>query len=335
MKAILLQELKTPDALKLAEVPDPVPGDGEVQVRLKAAALNHRDVFIRQGLYAGIKLPVILGSDGAGVISAVGAGVSQQRIGEEVVVDPCFDWGDDPRAASSRFRILGMPDQGTYAELICVPEANVHPKPTEMTFEEAAALPLAGLTAYRAVATRAVVEKGETVLVTGIGGGVALFALQIARARGARVFVTSSSDEKLGRARELGAEGGVNYKSAEWGKELVALSGGGPDVVIDSIGGETFSRGVEVLKAGGRLVSYGATTGAAGKFEIRRVFWKQLSILGSTMGTREEFAAMLKLYEREKLKPVVDRVFKLEEAAEAHQRMEESAQFGKIVLKIG
>lgn len=335
MKAILLKALKTPDALKLAEVPDPVPGDGEVQVRLKAAALNHRDVFIRQGLYAGIKLPVILGSDGAGVISAVGAGVSQQRIGEDVVVDPCFDWGDDPRAASSHFRILGMPDQGTYAELICVPEANVHPKPPEMTFEEAAALPLAGLTAYRAVVTRAVVEKGETVLVTGIGGGVALFALQIARARGARVFVTSGSNEKLERAKELGAEGGVNYKSPEWGKELVALTGGGPDVVIDSIGGETFLRGVEVLKVGGRLVSYGATTGAAGKFEIRRVFWKQLSILGSTMGTREEFAAMLKLYEREKLKPVVDRVFKLEEATEAHQRMEDSAQFGKIVLKIG
>lgn len=335
MKAILLQETKTPDALQMMEVPDPVPGDGEVQVRLKAAALNHRDVFIRQGLYAGIKLPVILGSDGAGVIARVGAGVSEQRIGEEVVVDPCFDWGDDPRAASSRFRILGMPDQGTYAELICVPEANVKPKPPELTFEEAAALPLAGLTAYRAVVSRAVVVKGETVLITGIGGGVALFALQIARVRRARVFVTSGSDEKLRRARELGAEGGVNYKSPEWGKEIVALTGGGPDVVIDSVGGETFSRAIEVLKMGGRLVTYGATTGAASKFEIRRVFWKQLSVLGSTMGTRDEFAAMLNLYERKKIKPVVDQVFKLEEVAQAHQRMEESGQFGKIVLKIG
>ncbi len=335
MKAVLLQELGGVDVLRLAEVPDPVAGEGDVLVRLRAAALNHRDVYIRQGLYAGIKLPAILGSDGAGEISAVGAGVSADRVGEEVVIDPCLDWGSDARVQSPKFHILGMPDDGTYAQFIRVPSANAVRKPKGLTFEEAAAIPLAGLTAYRAVVSRAAVAPGEIVLVTGIGGGVAAFALQIAIARGARVFVTSGSDEKLGRAKGLGAEGGVNYRSAEWGKELVALTGGGPDVVIDSTGGETFSKGLEILKLGGRLVSYGATTGAAGKLEIRRIFWKQLSILGSTMGTRSEFLAMLDLYEQKGLHPVVDKVFDFEHASQAHQRMEEAGQFGKIVLRIG
>jgi NADPH:quinone reductase-like Zn-dependent oxidoreductase len=226
-----------------------------------------------------------------------------------------------------------MPDDGTYAQLIRVPIANVAPKPKALTFEQAAALPLAGLTAYRAVVTRANVQAGEKVLVIGIGGGVATFALQIAASRGAQVFVTSGSDEKLARARELGATGGVNYPSADWGKEIVALTGGGPDVVVDSVGGETFNKAIEILRPGGRLVTYGATTGAASKMEIRRIFWKQLSLFGSTMGTSEEFGAMLKLYETG-LSPVVDKVFDLAEAAEAHRRMEEGGQFGKIVLRI-
>ncbi len=334
MKAVLLEELGGADVLKVKEVADPVPGEGEVVVRLKAAALNHRDVYIRQGLYAGIKLPAILGSDGAGVITAVGPGVAADLTGQEVVIDPCFDWGDDERVQSSRFHILGMPDNGTYAEMIKVPVQNTVRKPAGLSFEEAAAIPLAGLTAYRAVVSRAQVESRDTVLVTGIGGGVALFALQIALARGARVFVTSGSDEKLARAADLGAEGGINYSSADWGRELVALTGGGPDVVLDSVGGETFSKALEILKPGGRLVTYGATTGAAGKLEIRRIFWKQLSLFGSTMGTRAEFLLMLELYEKKALRPVVDQVFRLDQAALAHQRMEEGAQFGKIVLAV-
>ncbi|MEP7273541.1 MAG: zinc-binding dehydrogenase [Acidobacteriota bacterium] len=333
MKAVVLEELGAASVLMVKEVPDPIAGEGEVVVRLKAAALNHRDVYIRQGLYAGIKLPAILGSDGAGVIAAVGSGVSADLVGHEVVIDPCFDWGDDERAQSSRFHILGMPDDGTYAEMIKIPAANAVRKPSGLSFEEAAAIPLAGLTAYRAVVSRARVSARDTVLVTGIGGGVAAFALQISLALGARVFVTSGSEDKLTRAKELGAEGGVNYHSPDWGKEIVALSGGGPDVVIDSVGGETFSKCLEILRLGGRLVSYGATTGAAGKLEIRRIFWKQLSVLGSTMGTREEFLAMLELYESKALRPVVDHVFPLDQAAEAHQRMEDAGQFGKIVLK--
>ena len=333
MRAVLLYELGGAENLRMADVQDPLPGENEVVVRLKAAALNHRDVFIRQGLYAGIKLPVILGSDGAGEVCEAGAGVDPSLIGKQVVIFPCFDWGSDPRAQSGKFRIAGMPDDGTYAQLIRVPVANVAPKPKALTFEQAAALPLAGLTAYRAVVTRANVQAGEKVLVTGIGGGVATFALQIAASRGAQVFVTSGSDEKLARARELGATGGVNYHSADWGKEIVALTGGGPDVVVDSVGGETFNKAIEILRPGGRLVTYGATTGAASKMEIRRIFWKQLSLFGSTMGTSEEFGAMLKLYETG-LSPVVDKVFDLAEAAEAHRRMEEGGQFGKIVLRI-
>jgi len=333
MRAVLLYELGGAENLRMADVQDPRPGENEVVVRLKAAALNHRDVFIRQGLYAGIKLPVILGSDGAGEVCEAGAGVDPSLIGKQVVIFPCFDWGSDPRAQSGKFRIAGMPDDGTYAQLIRVPVANIAPKPKALTFEQAAALPLAGLTAYRAVVTRANVQAGEKVLVTGIGGGVATFALQIAASRGAQVFVTSGSDEKLARARELGATGGVNYHSADWGKEIVALTGGGPDVVVDSVGGETFNKAIEILRPGGRLVTYGATTGAASKMEIRRIFWKQLSLFGSTMGTSEEFGAMLKLYETG-LSPVVDKVFDLAEAAEAHRRMEEGGQFGKIVLRI-
>jgi NADPH:quinone reductase-like Zn-dependent oxidoreductase len=232
------------------------------------------------------------------------------------------------------FRILGLPDDGTYAERIKVPAAQLYPRPAHLSAEEAAAIPLAALTAYRALAGRARVREGETVLVTGIGGGVSTFALQIAKALGARVVVTSGSDEKLARARDLGADGGANYRTQDWGKEVVALCGGeGPDVVIDSVGGETFVKAIEVVKPGGRIVTYGATTGAAEKVEIRRIFWKQVNILGSTMGTPEEFFEMLELYSGHALKPVIDRVFPLAEAADAHRRMEEAGQFGKIVLR--
>jgi zinc-binding alcohol dehydrogenase/oxidoreductase len=336
MRAIVLRELGGPEVLRRDTLPDPTPGPGEVVVRLKAAALNHRDVWIRKGLYAGIKMPVVLGSDGAGVVEAVGPGADQALVGREVVVNPGLDWGDDPRVQAAAFRILGLPDDGTYAERIKVPASHVHPKPVGWSWEEAAALPLAGLTAYRAVVTRAQVKPGETVLVTGIGGGVSLFALQIARACGARVVVTSGSDEKLARARQLGAVGGANYKTGDWGAEVVKMLGGaGPDVVIDSVGGETFGKCIDIARPGGRIVTYGATTGPVPQVEVRRIFWKQLSILGSTMGTPAEFAAMLALYSSAGPRPVVDKVFPLDDAAGAHRRMEEAGQFGKIVLAIG
>jgi NADPH:quinone reductase-like Zn-dependent oxidoreductase len=235
---------------------------------------------------------------------------------------------------SPYFRILGLPDDGTYAEMVKAPATNVHRKPAAWTWEEAAALPLAALTAYRAVVTRAQVREGEHVLVTGIGGGVSIAALQIAKASGAKVVVTSGSDAKLERAKTLGAIGGVNYKLSDWSKTVSALTSGGPDVVIDSVGGETLAKAIDIVKPGGRIVTYGATTGPVPQLEVRRIFWKQLALMGSTMGTPREFAAMLELYSTSNSRPVVDRAFPLAEAPAAHTRMEQAGQFGKIVLKI-
>jgi NADPH:quinone reductase-like Zn-dependent oxidoreductase len=335
MQAVVLRELGGPEKLRAETVRDPQPAAGEVVVRLNAAALNHRDVWIRKGQYAGIKMPVILGSDGAGTVETVGPSVDAKLVGREVVINPGLDWGDDERVQSSRFRILGLPDDGTYAELVKVPASAVFPKPAGWSWDEAAALPLAGLTAYRAVVTRARVAAKDRVLVTGVGGGVSQFAVQIAAALGASVFVTSGSDEKIERAKQrLGAEGGANYHG-DWGKEIVRLCGGeGPDIVIDSVGGETIGKAIEIARPGGRIVSYGATTGPVPQLEVRRVFWKQLNFLGSTMGTPKEFAAMLDLFGKSETRPVVDTTFALADAAAAQRRMEEAAQFGKIVLRI-
>jgi NADPH:quinone reductase-like Zn-dependent oxidoreductase len=335
MKAVVLRELGGPEKLLYEDVADPVAGAGEVVVKLKAAALNHRDQWIRHGLYAGIKLPIILGSDGAGVVQSVGEGVDSSLIGKEVVINPSLDWGEDERAQGKNYRILGLPDDGTYAELIKVPARNVLPKPEHLSWAEAAAIPLAGLTAFRAVTTRAQVKSGETVLVTGIGGGVATFAMQFCKALGARVIVTSGSDEKLAQAKQLGADGGANYRNESWPKEVVSLSGGaGPDVVVDSAGGTTLEECVKIVKPAGRIVFFGATTGLAHNLDLRRIFFKQLNILGSTMGSDREFAGMLKCYNDHKLRPVVDQVFPLAETPAAHQRMEAGGQLGKIVLKI-
>ncbi|MFL5330413.1 MAG: zinc-binding dehydrogenase [Gemmataceae bacterium] len=333
MRAIVLREIGGPENLKLETLSDPIPGPGEVVVKLHAAALNHRDVWIRRGQYAGIKLPIILGSDGAGEVMAVGANVDPGWLKQNVIINPGLDWGEDERAQSANFRILGLPDSGTYAEFVKVPTTNIHPTPGGWSPAEAAALPLAGLTAYRAVVTRAKVQDGESVLITGIGGGVSQCALQIAMAIGARVFITSGDDEKIERAKQLGAAGGVNYHTADWVKKLQATSGG-IDAAIDSAGGETLNGIIEVLKPGGRVATYGATTGPTPNFEIRRVFWKQISILGTTMGRPEEFAALLDLYTTSGLRPVVDQIFPLAQASEAHRRMETASQFGKIVLDI-
>ncbi|MFI5279921.1 MAG: zinc-binding dehydrogenase [Gemmatimonadales bacterium] len=338
MKAVVLRQPGPAENLRLEEVPDPAPGTGEVVVRLRAAALNHRDVWIRSGTGAyggGFKQRVILGSDGAGEVLSAGSGADPALVGRAVVINPSLDWGDADAAQGPDFRILGLPDDGTYAQLIRVPTRNVHGKPAALSFEEAAAIPLAALTAYRAVISRARVQAGETVLVTGIGGGVSTFALQIAAHLGARVLVTSGSDAKLARAREMGAAGGANYRTQDWAREILRqCAGGGPDVVIDSVGGDTFAKAVEILKPGGRIANYGATTGPVKDFVLRNLFWKQATVLGTTMGSAREFAAMLKLYDQGGLRPVVDRVLPLADAAAAHRRMEEAGQFGKIVLGI-
>ena len=333
MRAVVLHAVGDVEHLRMEQRPDPHPGPGEAVVRLRAAALNHRDVWIRKGQYAGIKLPIILGSDGAGQVVEVGPGVDRSWVGRDVVIDPSLNWGTDERAQGSSFHILGLPVDGTYAEMVLVPAANLHPKPAHLSWEEAAAVPLASVTAYRALVTRAQVQPGETVLITGIGGGVAATALVIAARLGAKVWVTSGHDAKLTAARTHGAEGGVDHRKDDWPKTLVAEIGYRPDVVIDSAGGDTFNKALDVLKPGGRLVTYGSTLGAADRVEIRRIFWKQLNVLGCTMGPPSDFAAMLKLYEGG-LRPVIDKVFPLEQASDAHIRMEAGDQFGKIVLKI-
>jgi zinc-binding alcohol dehydrogenase/oxidoreductase len=334
MQAILLHEIGDPDVLRLEEYPDPVPGDGEVVVRLRAAAINRRDVWIRRGRYPGISFPIILGSDGAGEVVGVGPGVDRGLVGRPVVIDPSFEWGADPRAQSESFHILGLKHEGTYAEYVRVPADHVHGKPSHLSFEQAAAVPLASVTAYRALVGRAQVRSGETVLVTGIGGGVATSALLLARALGAEVFVTSGSDDKIEAARSHGALGGVNHTRADWTKAFLSEFERRPDVVLDGAGGETFDRALEILKPGGRLVSYGATLGPAKHVEVRRIFWKQLSVLGSTMGTRQDFAAMMALYSSARVQPIVDSVLPLRDAAAGHRRVEEGRQFGKMVLAI-
>ena len=333
MNAIVLRELGGPERLVLEQAASPEPGPGEAVVALRAAALNHRDAWIRKGLYAGVKLPVILGSDGAGEVAAVGQGVDPAWVGRHVVINPSLGWGPDARVQGPSYRILGLPDDGTYAERVRVPAENLFLKPAALSWEAAAAIPLAGLTAYRAVVTRARVQRGDTVLITGIGGGVATFALLIARHLGARVIVTSSRDAKLEHAGRLGAGGGVNYAHEGWAKQAQALCDGGPDVIVDSAGRDAFPALLDIVKPGGRIVTFGATTGSAASIEVRRVFWKQLTVLGSTMGTPAEFADMLALFDGP-LVPVVDRVFPLAAAPDAHRRMDPADQFGKIVLEI-
>ncbi|MEJ1973748.1 MAG: zinc-binding dehydrogenase [Lacunisphaera sp.] len=282
MNAVQLTEIKKPATFTV--VPDPVATPGQAVVRLRAAALNHRDLFIQQGLYPGIKLPARPGSDGAGVVESVGISADEAWIGREVIINPALDWGDDPRAQGPKFRILGLPDPGTLAEKIAIPVAQLAAKPAHLTWEQAAALPLAGLTAWRALFTRAKLVAGEKVLVTGAGGGAALYALQFAVAAGAQVWVTSSSPDKIARAQTLGATGGINYRDTDWGKALQAAAGLF-DVIVDSAGGDGFASLIELTRPGGRIVFFGATTGNPKALDLRKSFFRQINLLGTTMGS--------------------------------------------------
>ncbi len=320
MKALVLHALHQP--LALATVPDPTPAKGEVVVSLHAAALNHRDVFITQGLYAGIRYPCIFGSDGAG-----------EWRGRRVVLYPALDWGDNPAHQGKSFRVLGMPDDGTFAEAIRIPRQNVFPAPGHLNWEQAAALPLAGLTAWRTLFTRCKLKKGEKVLISGIGGGVALTALQLAIAAGAEVFVTSSSEEKIGRALRLGAKGGANYREEGWDKRL-KQEAGGFDVIVDSAAGDGFAAFPALCNPGARIGVYGGSLGKVNGLSMQPVFWKQISILGSTMGSPQEFKAMLAFVAKHEIVPVVDSVYPIADGNAALSRMDKGQQFGRIVLKI-
>lgn len=329
MNAVVL----TSNGLGMQTVPTPTPTDGEVRIALSSAALNHRDQYIRDGKYAKIQLPCVLGSDGCGVVDAVGVAPAEaaQLMGQRVVINPAFDWGTNPSAQGTHFSILGMPRQGTFAEYVCVPWQNVHLAPSHLTNEEAAALPLAGLTAYRATMVQGMIQHGDMVLITGIGGGVATMAMQFALAAGATVWVTSGSDAKLERARVLGATGGVNYNVATWAEDL-AREAGGFDCIVDSVGGASVNDLTNLARAGGRMVFYGTSRGAVPSLNLHRIYWKQLHIVGSTMGTPENFRAMLDVVSQHRLQPIVDSIYDLAHAEQAFDRMKQSEQLGKIVI---
>ncbi|MBF9142339.1 zinc-binding dehydrogenase [Hymenobacter properus] len=334
MRALQLDAIHQPATV--CDVPTPTPGPGEILVRLHAAALNHRDVWIQKGQYAGIKLPCTLGADGAGEVAAHGPNVPADApaVGARVLLYPGLRWGSNPKVQAKDFVVRGMPDPGTFAEYTSLPAEYVRPLPAHLSFEQGAALPLGGLTAYRASFTRAQVQPGERVLVTGIGGGVALLAAQFCAARGAEVWVTSSSEEKIARAQQLGAKGGINYKVDNWVKTLIQQAGGPFDVIIDSAAGPAFNALLDAAAPGGRIVFYGGTLGNIPDLPPAKVFWKQLSVLGSTMGSLQDFDNMLALVTEKNIVPVVDQVFPLAEGEAALRRMEAGAQFGKIVLKI-
>jgi zinc-binding alcohol dehydrogenase/oxidoreductase len=310
-----------PGRLELAELPDPKPRLAEVVVELRAAALNRRDLGIVSGRY-GSEFPVVPGSDGAGV---------RRDTGEEVVIYPSLEWGSREEHPGPRFRIL----DGTHAELVAVPAENLYPKPRRLSWAEAAAFPLAGLTAYRALFTRARLRAGETVLVLGAGSGVSTFAVQLAVQAGARVLVTSSSEAKLDAALDLGAQGGVLYTEDGWVDEVRAFTGDtGVDVVVDSVG-STWPDSLRALRGGGRLVVFGATGGAEVALDARSFYFGQYSLLGTSMGSPSDFEALLRLLEAGDWSPVVDSVRPLAEAPAAYERLKHGAQTGKLVLELG
>jgi NADPH:quinone reductase-like Zn-dependent oxidoreductase len=318
VKAIRIHEDGGPEVLRYENAPDPEPKPGEVVVSLKAASLNHLDIWIRKGL-PSVPKPRILGADGAGV---------REDTGEAVVINPGLEHGD-------RILVIGEHMDGTHCELVAVPETNVYPLPDGLSFEEAAAFPLVFETAYRMLVTKAGLKEGEWVLLWGIGGGVATAGLAIAKALGAHAFVTSSSEEKLERARELGADAAVNHSHGDVVEAVKEATGGvGVDVVLEHVGEATWQRSLQAVRAAGRIAVCGATTGPNPPAALHRIWWKQLTIYGSTMGTKEDFEGAYELVKSGRARPVVDTVLPLTEARAAHERLEAGEQFGKIVLSV-
>jgi NADPH:quinone reductase-like Zn-dependent oxidoreductase len=341
MKAVTLRAHGGPEVLNVEELPDPRPAAGQVVVGVKAAALNHLDVWVRRG-WPGLVLafPHVLGADVAGVVEAVGDGVDGVAVGDAVVVNPSLGCGRCERCLSGeenlcrKFAILGEHVPGGQAERVAVPARNVLPKPPLLSFEEAAAVPLTFLTAWHALVTRARVRPGETVLVHAAGSGVGVAAVQIAKLLGARVVATAGSDAKLAKARTLGADEVVNYETQDFVQEVKRLTDRkGVEVVFEHVGKKTWEGSILSAAVGGRIVTVGATTGYDPPTDLRHVFYRQLSILGSTMGTAGELVQVLRFVAERRLRPVIDRVMPLAEVRKAQELLTERAQFGKIVLR--
>jgi NADPH:quinone reductase-like Zn-dependent oxidoreductase len=317
VKAIRIHEDGGPEVLRYEDAPDPVASPGDVLVELRAASLNHLDLWVRKGL-PSVPKPRILGADGAGI---------RADTGERVVINPGLEHGDV-------ITVIGEHMDGTHAELIAVAETNVHPIPDSLSFEEAAAFPLVFETAWRMLVTKAALQPDEWVLIWGIGGGVATASLAIAKALGARAVVTSSSDAKLAGAHELGADATVNHATEDVAARVKELTGGGVHVVVETVGADTWQTSLGVCRPAGRVCVCGATSGPNPPASLHRMWWKQLTIYGSTMGTRADFAAVFELVKSGRAKPVIDTVVPLSEARAAHERMEAGEQLGKIVLAI-
>ena len=326
VKAIRIHEDGGPEVLRYEDVPDPEPGEGEVLVRLAAASLNHLDVWVRKGL-PSVPKPRILGADGAGVVEALGPGVDGPAVGDRVVINPGIEHGHV-------IAVIGEHSDGTHCELIAVPASQVFSLDDALTFEEAAAFPLVYETAYRMLVTKAAVQEGDWVLIWGIGGGVATAAFEISRALGVRTIVTSGSDDKLEQARSWGADVAVNHQSGDVPGAVKEATGAGVEVVIETVGEATWSRSLAAVRPAGRVVVCGATSGPNPPAALHRFWWKQLVVLGSSMGTRDDFLGAYELVRSGRARVHVDRVFPLAETRAAHERLEAGEQLGKIVLSI-
>ena len=340
MKAVIFEQHGGPEVLKFTEAADPQISANEVLVEVRACALNHLDVWVRGGL-PGIKIPLphILGNDVAGVAREVGELVTWVKPGDEVMLQPGVSCGRCPECLAGRdnmcdeYDIIGYRRDGGYGELLAVPGVNIIPKPKNLSWPEAAALPLVTLTAWHMLVTQARVKPGEDVLVHAAGSGVGSMGIQIAKLRGAHVIATASSEEKLAKARELGADETINYAHDDWPKEVRGLTGGrGVDVVFEHTGVATWSGSLVSLRKGGRLVTCGATSGFDARTDLRQVFYRHLTILGSMMGSKAELLAAMKFIERGQIRAVIDRMLPLVDARRAHELMEDRAQFGKLVL---
>lgn len=332
MKAVTISRGGPPDVLQYEEVKTPEPNAGQARVALRAAGLNHRDIWQRRA-YTG-EGGDILGSDGSGVVEAVGAEQDEGWEGQEVVINPSLYWGDREDGPGAGYQILGIPTPGTYAGAVLVPVENLAPKPGHLSFLQAASLPLAGLTAWRALFSQGRLAPGETLLLPGIGGGVAGMALTFAKRAGVRVIVTSSSDEKLSKAKAQGADLGVNYNNENWESTVREFAGGGVDLVLDHSGEQTLPAALRLVRTGGRIVFLGATTGPQLVLNLREAFFKQVHIIGTTMGSPREFRDLFRFVEQHRLEPEINHVYALAEAGDAHRLMEEGRQFGKIMLEI-
>ncbi len=328
MKAILLTEAMN---IEITDVTKPTAGEGEVIVKIAASSLNHRELWIQKGLYPGMKVPCILGADGAGTIVELGNNVNPTWKDKEVIIYPAYDWGTNEHAPSRQFRVLGMPDPGTMAEYIAVPTTNLVEKPKYLKWQEAAAIPVAGLTAWRALNRHGRIQKGDKVLITGIGGGVAQAGLALALAFGATVYVTSSSAEKIEYAKSIGAIGGVNYKDEDWHSQLKELSGG-IDIVLDSSPSPVLDNYFRFMNYGGRIVTYGSTGAPKTTISISKFFLRHIQFIGTAMGSPLEFMALLQFMEKHNIQPLIDSQFSFKDGEKAFDALRTGNQIGKIVI---